>query len=169
MPSPSRTDPAAAGSRLLGTWKRVRGWPFGGRIMGWIVGRFAPYTGSVSPEVVALEPGSATAAIEDRRRLRNHVRSIHAIALVNLGELVTGLALMTSLPPGVRGIPVGLAITYEKKARGRIEASCHCEPPTVGGEAVETEAHADLRDAEGDLVARVTARWRLAPVPAAPA
>lgn len=159
-------DPAAQGARLLGLWRRVRTLPRGGRIFGWLVGRLARYTGSIAPEVLALEPGHCRVRMRDRRRLRNHLGSLHAIALMNLGELATGLALTTALPPGIRGIPTGLSIDYAKKARGPITAVCTCAVPAVSEAGTDHAVRGELMDAAGDVVARVTARWRLGPVPA---
>ncbi len=156
-------DPAAAGARLLATWRRVRRWPLGGRVFGWLVGRMAPYSGTIAPTVLELEPGRARVRMPDRPRLRNHLGSLHAIALTNLGELTTGLALTAALPPGVRGIPTALSIEFARKARGPIEAECACVAPDVG-DGVDHDVSAVLRDAAGEVVARVTARWRLSPV-----
>lgn len=160
MTSSNRGDPAAAGPRLLRTWARVCGLPAGGRLFGRLVGRMAPYSGTIAPTVLDLEPGHAVVRMRDRRRLRNHLGSLHAIALVNLGELTTGLALMTALPPGVRGIPTALCIEYVKKARGTITGECRCHVPSIVGD-VDQEVAGELTDASGDVVARVTARWRL--------
>jgi len=80
---------------------------------------------------------------------------------------VTGLATLTALPDGVRGIVRELGAEYEKKARGRVTAECRTEVPPVR-ETREHVARAEIRDAEGDVVARVEATWRLS-APEAPA
>lgn len=95
--------------------------------------------------------------------MRNHLRSIHAVALVNLGELATGLAVLTALPPGVRGIVTELTAAYHAKARGRVEAACMVPGPPSPGETVEAVAR--ITDESGREVATVTARWLLGGTP----
>lgn len=129
-----------------------------------MLGRMVPYSGSIQPHIEELAPGRARVVVRDRRSIRNHLGSVHAIALANLGELATGLAMVGALPPTVRGILVGLDVAYHKKARGRLEASCLCTVPEVTQD-VEQNAVAEIRDAAGDVVATVTARWRLGLVP----
>jgi len=151
------------GGGLLRAWRRTRALPLGNRVFSWFVGRMAPYTGSMGATVQALEPGYARVALRERRRVRNHLASVHAIALANLGELTTGLAMTTAMPPTVRGIPVRLTISYQKKARGTILAECRCLPVPPLTEPVDHVAAAALRDLEGDVVAEIEVAWRLGP------
>ena len=151
------------GGALLRAWRRTARLPLGNRLFSRIVGRMAPYTGSMGAVVVALEPGYARVTLRDRRGVRNHLASVHAVALANLGELTTGLAVTTGLAPTVRGIPVRLCVDYRKKARGTITAECRSEPHGDAAEPVDHRAVAALRDGDGDLVAEVEAVWRLGP------
>jgi acyl-coenzyme A thioesterase PaaI-like protein len=100
--------------------------------------------------------------LRDRRRVRNHLGSIHAIALANLGEMVTGLALMNSLPDRARGILTGFNVDYLKKARGRLTAECRCEIPVDNSER-EYELTGEIRDVQGDIVSMARARWLVGP------
>jgi acyl-coenzyme A thioesterase PaaI-like protein len=153
------------GGRLERAWRRLSRLPGGRRVFARMLGRMVPYSGSIRPHVIELEPGRALVALEERRALRNHFRSVHAIALANLGELASGLAMTLALPAGVRGIPIRIEVDYLKKARGRIVADGRATPPAIIGDATDATATAELRDEANDVVARLVVRWRLSPEP----
>lgn len=121
-----------------------------------------PYTGSVSPRVEVLEPGHAVVSIRQRRRLEQHLGSIHAIALANVAEFASGAAMTTALPPGYRGIVTRFQIDYFRKARGVVTAEARTTLPDLAREG-DHDFTADIRNAAGEVVARATATWRLGP------
>lgn len=153
----------APGARLTRLWRALSPLPGGTWIFSRLLGFMVPYTGSIRPHVRVLEPGHARVEIRDRRAVRNHIRSVHAIALTNLAEVTSGLAMLVGLPPDVRGIPTALSIQFQKKARGPLVGESSVSIPSVTG-PVEQEVRASIRDAAGDVVAEATVRWRLAPV-----
>lgn len=156
---------AAPGERLRAWWNRLSNLPGGRRMFTLMVGFAAPYSGSVRATVTDLAPGRARVVMRDRRAVRNHLDSVHAMALANLAELASGLAVLVSLPPGVRGILTGFDVAFLKKARGTLAAECQCAVPELAGsETVDHEVRTAITDAAGDVVAMASARWRLGPV-----
>jgi len=153
---------ASPGERVLALWRRLSPLPMGRAAFMFAFGSMVPYSGALGARVRELEPGLARIELRDRRGVRNHLNSIHAVALANLGELTSGLAMTTALPPGIRSIVTGLAIEYRKKARGTVLAESRVVVPPVTGD-VDHDVRAEIRDATGDTVAVVTVKWRLSP------
>jgi acyl-coenzyme A thioesterase PaaI-like protein len=159
--SKSRPSP---GAELRRAWAALAPLPGGKWLFSRFLGLINRYSGSTGARVEALEPGYAKVVLRDRAKVRNHVNSVHAVALTNVAELASGLAVLAGLPKSVRGIPIRIAIAFPKKARGRLVAECRCVVPAVTAD-VEQEFTSVVRDGTGDEVARATVTWRLGPVP----
>ncbi|MFL5561499.1 MAG: DUF4442 domain-containing protein [Gemmatimonadaceae bacterium] len=144
-------------------WDRLSGRPGGRWIFSKLLGRIVPYTGSIKPRVLELSATGARIELRDRRAVRNHLRSVHAIALANLAELSTGLPLAYAVQPKGRAILVSLTVEFLKKARGTLVGSSTFVAPSADRDQ-DIEIPVEVHDAAGVLVARARARWRVGPV-----
>lgn len=145
---------------ISSAWARTSKLPFGRRVFSQLIKRMVPYSGTINASVLELRDGYARAQIADRPIVRNHLRCVHAVALMNLGELTTGLAVMHAIDGRGRGIVTTLKMEYYHKARGTITATCDVTPPSAPGRH-EFEVTGELRNDAGELVARAFAVWKL--------
>ena len=145
-------------------WDLLSGLPGGKVVFSRLIGRMAPYTGSIHATVTVLRAGYAEVQMQDRRAVRNHLDSVHAVALANLGELAGNVALAYSLPDDARFIVSGMEIEYMKKARGTITAAGESPIPRTAVRA-QYDVPVSLRDASGDEVARVVLHSLVGPKP----
>ena len=109
-------------SRALSLYRRLERKPLGRRLFSWLVCRKAPYFAGISPRIVSLAPARGVATIAHRRRVTNHLGTVHAIALCNLAEFIGGLTTEAAVPEGMRWIPRGMQVEYLKKAAGTMRA-----------------------------------------------
>jgi uncharacterized protein (TIGR00369 family) len=143
-------------------WNRLERVPGGKLLYSRIIGRLAPYTGTVGATVQELREGYSRVTMSDRRRVRNHLSCIHAVALANLVELTGNLALGYSLPDDARFIVSGMSLDYVKKARGGITGECQI-PPIESSVKKEYQIPVTLRDGRGDVVVEATLRTLVGP------
>jgi uncharacterized protein (TIGR00369 family) len=148
---------------LRAQWPRISRMPGGRALFSRMMGLLVPYTGALGGEVEELREGYARVALKDRRAIRNHLRSVHAIALANLVEMTGNLALLYSLPPDCRMIVAGLSMDYLKKARGRLTAECHAPVPASNARQ-ELPIEVVVKDAAGEVVAKGTLRSLIGPL-----
>lgn len=151
---------SAANNALMRRWG-LCGWLPGGRwLFSQLIGWMVPYTGSLGAEVEELAPGRARVRLRQRRAVSNHLGSVHAAALANLGEMTLGLAMTALQPPGGRFIPTRLEVDYLKKARGTL--LCVVElPPRVWPEDDTWQGEASIFDDSQELCCRVVASLKV--------
>jgi len=140
-------------------WSRLSPLPAGAKMFSLALGLIAPYSGTIGARVEDVRPGYARVSVKDRRKLRNHLHSIHAIALLNLGEIATGLAVLSTISTNMRGILVDIHADYLKKARGKLTATAEFELPEPLLDNTSCEVEAQLKDQSGETVTRVRATW----------
>jgi len=112
-------------SQILSLWHRCRSVPLvgpaiGTRVFSFAFSQKAPYFGSIRPRFTVIEPNRAELVIPDRRRVHNHLGTVHAIALCNGLEAAMGALAEATIPATRRWIPKGMTVSYTAKAIGDI-------------------------------------------------
>jgi len=146
--------------KLFALWRVLKDLPFGKRIFSVILGWVVPYSGTLAANIKEINAGFVSVELIERWRLRNHLGSIHAMALANICELGSGLALLSKLTPEYRAILVGFEVRYLKKARGKISVECDLRDLRI---PLDTELFVPVsaRDKDGEIVVTAKAHWRI--------
>ena len=148
---------------ILKYWNYANKTLLGRKIFSILIGFYVPYSGSVSPSIEEISIGHAKVSLREKWFIRNHLKSVHAIALANVGEFSSGLAMLASLPENSRGIVKNIEIEYIKKARGKITAKGSA--PEIGEltENIEKIAIAEMFDSTNEVVAKMKVYWQIGP------
>ena len=113
-------------SQVLSLWQKTRGIPLvGPRVFSFAFGQKAPYFASIHPRFTVLEPNHAELVIPKRRGVKNHIGTVHAIALCNGLEAAMGALAEVTIPADKRWIPKGMEVAYTAKATSDI--TCFAE------------------------------------------
>lgn len=141
--------------------QRMARWPGGRWLFSRLVCLKAPYFATISPRVDVLVPGRCEATLRHRRRVTNHLGTVHAIAMCNLAELAGGLMTDASLPPSMRWIPRGMDVEYLKKATGTLRAvATPLQPIVESAEGYALPVAVAVAGADGEDVFRARiAMW----------
>lgn len=148
------------GEKILATWKKLKDKPFGKKLFSRGVGKIAPYTGTIKAVITDLTPGHCQSFLKERSKNKNHLKSIHAVALINLGEMTSGLAVLSGLTNQVRGIVTKMDMEYLKKSKGDLTAECICQIPKVE-DNLNYVVTTNIMDASGEVVAVGSFYWLL--------
>ena len=105
------------------TFQKMAKMPLGKFLFSKLVCQAAPYFGSISPRIEVLEPQRCVVTMQKRRKVTNHFKTIHAIAMCNMAELAAGMMTDASIPKGARWIPAGMTVRYLKKAKSDLTAT----------------------------------------------
>lgn len=145
---------------LLKMWTLCNRLPKGYWLFSRLITLFVPYSGTVGATILTLEPGHARIRLKDRWRVRNHLKSIHAVALMNIAEMSTGLATMAALPPSGRVILKHFEIEYIKKCRGTIYAEARTDR-IHSLEKQDRIVESFVRDSNGELLCKARVTWQI--------
>ena len=133
--------------KVLDLWTTLSRLPQGKRIFSVAFSQKAPYFATIRPRFVELRPHYAELVVPKRRRVHNHLGTLHAIALCNGLEAAMGALAEVTIPAGMRWIPKGMDISYTAKATSDVTCIAETDPEQWTSDAVP--------DSGGDLPVRV--------------
>ena len=137
-------------NKVLGMYRRALRWPFGRKLFSVFASRQAPYFATISPLVNILVPNHCEILLRKRKRVQNHIGTVHVIAIANGLEMAMGFMAEASIPAHLRWIPKGMELSYPAKAPTdiRCTARVSAEDWKPGDLPVKVEAI----DSEGNIV-----------------
>jgi uncharacterized protein (TIGR00369 family) len=130
-----------------------------------------PFAGHLGLEITSVGEGEAVVVLPERSELTNHVGSQHAGALFTVAETASGAAFVGAFAERlgeVTPLARSAEVSYEKIAKGPIEASARLSVPAAGALAtldaegkVEFPCEVELADSTGLRVATATVHWHV--------
>ncbi len=139
-------------SSVLRLWQRLGRLPLGDRLFSVAFARKAPYFSTIRPRFTVVEPHHVELVIPDRRRVHNHLGTVHAIALCNGLEAAMGALAEVSIPPGKRWIPRGMEVSYTAKADSDITCIAETTAEQWAGDAPDLQVRARGVRVDGTVV-----------------
>jgi acyl-coenzyme A thioesterase PaaI-like protein len=115
-------------SQVLTLWNKSAALPLGERVFSFLFAQKAPYFASIRPRFVTVEPNRVELLIPNRRRVHNHLKTVHAIALCNGLEAAMGALAEVTIPADKRWIPKGMEVAYTAKATGDVTCIAETDP-----------------------------------------
>jgi acyl-coenzyme A thioesterase PaaI-like protein len=113
---------------VLGLYRSLARLPKGRTVFSVVFARKAPYFRSIRPRFLDVRPHRAQLVVADRKRVRNHIGTVHVIAICNGLEAAMGALAEATVPTGNRWIPKGMRVEYLGKATSDIVCVAETEP-----------------------------------------
>ncbi len=137
-------------NKVLSLYNKALRLPFGRRLFSVYGARQAPYFSTVSPIVNVLEPNHCKILLRQRKRLQNHIGTMHVIAIANGLEMAMGFMAEASIPSHLRWIPKGMELRYPGKAATDIV--CTAMVPADAWKAGDLAVAVEANDTHGATV-----------------
>jgi acyl-coenzyme A thioesterase PaaI-like protein len=148
--------------RAIDACNRLKGHAAGRWLFSRIVCWRAPYFASIRPLFVELGEGRVEVRMRKRRRVTNHIGTVHAIAMANLCEVAAGTMMEALLDASMRWIPRGMTIRYLAKANTSVVAKA-VMPEVVFGVSQDAIVNVQVYDSHGVEVVQASITMYLSP------
>ena len=147
-------------SQVQKLWNTTAAIPvIGKRVFSVAFSQKAPYFATIHPRFAVVAPNHVELVIPKRRRVHNHLKTVHAIALCNGLEAAMGALAEVTIPSDKRWIPKGMDVSYTANATSDITCIAETDPEQWTGDS--PDLHVRVRGVREDGVVVIEGVIRL--------
>lgn len=137
-------------------------------ILSWV----SPFNAHLGAKLLVWNDNECRIRLKRRRKVRNHVATIHAGALFTLGETCAGLVIIRNFPfKGFRPLMSDVRVSYFKQARDDVTGHAKISPESLAAmhedlkraDIPKIEVVTDIYDDNQLHIASVTTVWQVKP------
>ena len=139
-------------SPVLSLYRRLAPLPQGERLFSLLFSLKAPYFATVRPRFTELRPNRAELVVPKRRRVHNHIGTVHVLAICNGLEAAMGALAEATVPAGKRWIPKGMDVAYTAKATSDITCVAETDPQAWTGDDPDVPVRVRALREDGTVV-----------------
>lgn len=110
-------------------------------------GRIVPFFGTAGIRIEELSQERVVMTLANRRKVQNHIGTVHAAAMTLLAESATGILMGMNVPDDKYLVVKSLHVDFLKKASGAMKAVATLSPE---------EIRSAQQDAEGEILVKVS-------------
>ncbi|MGJ8669617.1 MAG: DUF4442 domain-containing protein [Oceanococcus sp.] len=152
---------------LLELKEKLNGFPISERmrylIMSFAVGKVVPFLQTAGLKIDECDPNIVSLSLANKRKVQNHMGTIHASAISLLAEATSGLLLNMNLPGNAKYSTLTTNAEYIEIARGGIVATASFSPEeqlsVKDTDKGSMEIPVSVRDARNVEVAKFSVVW----------
>ncbi|WDD97092.1 DUF4442 domain-containing protein [Thalassomonas actiniarum] len=149
---PIQTIKANSTAKLVNRLARLPA-PFNNKLLSFVVGFKVPYVSTTGVRIRHLDHQRADFFIKNKRKSRNHLGGVHAVAAALLAESATGLLIAMNVPDTSVAVIKTMTFNFAKRQQGDMRAEASLTPEQIadirGSEKGETLVKVALTDGTG--------------------
>ena len=96
--------------------------PYPAFLLSFIIGRIVPFTGTAGVRYEKMSRHEVIVSLSNSRRVRNHIRQVHAAAMMLLAETATGMVVGMNVPDDKIPLLKSMQTDFVKRSSGAIRA-----------------------------------------------
>jgi acyl-coenzyme A thioesterase PaaI-like protein len=95
------------------------------RLLSFALGKTVKFVGTASVKCLHLSQDKSIFRLANRKKVRNHIGTVHAAASALVAETATGMALAMHIPDGKIPVLKAMHIDYVKRSTGGLTATAY--------------------------------------------